>query len=159
MDYKNDERYWDINLLNKWFLVAATLWTVSMLWMFVDDNDDEFKYYQSEYYSILRDKTESDYNELYAEVSNLKAELELNLESKQADLELKKSLIQSIQDSIQKVKNQYAKINIDYKAIIVEVDVAKYLVEKEKAEHEYNEKSEATQTFNMVTKQKNILKK
>ena len=159
MDYKNDERYWDINLLNKWFLVAATLWTVSMLWMFVDDNDDEFKYYQSEYYSILRDKTESDYNELYAEVSNLKAELELNLESKQEDLELKKSLIQSIQDSIQKVKNQYAKINIDYKAIIVEVDVAKYLVEKEKAEHEYNEKSEATQTFYMVTKQKNILKK
>ena len=159
MDYKNDERYWNINLLNKWFLVAATLWTVSMLWMFVDDNDDEFKYYQNEYYSILRDKTESDYNELYTEVSNLKAELELNLELKQADLELKKSLIQSIQDSIQTVKNQYAKINIDYKAIIVEVDVAKYLVEKEKAKHEYNEKSEASQTFNMVTKQKNILKK
>ena len=64
MDYHNDERYWDINLLNKWFLIAATLWTLSMLWMFVDDNDDEFKYYQSEYYSILKDKTESDYNKI-----------------------------------------------------------------------------------------------
>ena len=46
MDYNNDERYWNISLLNKWFLIASLLWTVSMIWMFIDDNDDEFKYYQ-----------------------------------------------------------------------------------------------------------------
>ena len=66
MDYKNDERYWDITLLNKWFAFAAIIWTVTMVWMFIDDNDDEFKYYQSEYYSILKDKTEADYDQLYS---------------------------------------------------------------------------------------------
>ena len=39
MEYKNDERYWNIKLLNKWFLIAASLWTLSMIWMFFDDND------------------------------------------------------------------------------------------------------------------------
>ena len=66
MEYQNDERYWDIKLLNKWFLIAAALWTISMIWMFIDDNDDEFKYYQKEYYSILKDKTEKKYNVLYS---------------------------------------------------------------------------------------------
>ena len=159
MDYRNDERYWDIKLLNKWFVVAASLWTISMFWMFIDDNDDEFKYYQSEYYSILKDKTEDDYNKLYSEVSDIKNELELDLESKKAILDSKTELIQSINDSIQKIEDKYAKITIDWKALIVEVDVAKYLVEKEKAEHKYNEKSEATQKFNRLVSQKNSLKK
>ena len=66
MEYKNDERYWDIKLLNKWFFIAASLWTLSMIWMFIDDNDDEFKIYQQEYYNRLKLKTESKYNALYS---------------------------------------------------------------------------------------------
>ena len=96
MDYQNDERYWNINLLNKWFFIAASLWTLSMIWMFIDDNDDEFKYYQNEYYSILRDKTESDYNTLYIVVSHIKKELELDIQSKKELLDAKQNLIQSI---------------------------------------------------------------
>ena len=57
MDYKNDERYWDIKLLNKWFFIAAGIWSISMVWMFVFDNDDEFKYYQKEYFKKLKHKT------------------------------------------------------------------------------------------------------
>ncbi len=158
MDYQNDERYWDINLLNKWFVFAAIVWTLSMVWMFIDDNDDEFKYYQSEYYSILKDQTESDYNKLYEEVSDIKNQLELDLESKKLILNSQKDLIQSINDSIQKIKDKYAKVTIDWKALIVEVDVAKYLVEKEKAEHKYNEKSESTLSFNSLISKKKKLK-
>ena len=159
MQYKNDERYWNIKLLNKWFLIAALLWTLSMIWMFIDDNDDEFKYYQNQYYSILKDKTKSNYSKLYTEVSDIKKELELNLESKKQVLASNKHLTQSIQDSIQKVKDQYVKINIDYKSIIVEVDVSKYLVEKEKSQHKYNDKSEVAQNFKILTKKKNNVKK
>ena len=121
MDYKNDERYWNINLLNKWFAVAAAVWTLSMIWMFIDDNDDEFKYYQSEYYSILKDKTQNEFNDLFQEVSNVKAELEADLETKKLALDSKQNLIDAINDSIQTIKDQYAKINIDWKALIVEV--------------------------------------
>ena len=116
MDYKNDERYWDIKLLNKWFFIAASLWTLSMIWMFVDDNDDEFKTYQIEYYNLLKLKTESKYNDLYSEVSNLKKELESDLEEKKKVLESRQDEIQLITDSLQIQKNKYAKIDIDFKA-------------------------------------------
>lgn len=159
MDYKNDERYWNINLLNKWFLFAAAAWTLSMIWMFIDDNDDEFKYYQSEYYSILKDKTEADFNNLYQEVSDVKEQLESELESKKLILESKQDLIQSINDSVQLVKDKYSKVNIDWKALIVEVDVAKYLVEKEMAENQYNEVSEAALLFDDLNVKKVDLKK
>lgn len=159
MDYRNDERYWNITLLNKWFLFAAAAWTLSMIWMFIDDNDDEFKYYQSEYYSILKDKTETDFNNLYQEVSDVKAQLESELESKKLILESKNDLILSINDSIQLVKDKYSKVNIDWKALIVEVDVAKYLVEKEMAENQYNEVSEAALLFDDLNVQKVEMKK
>ena len=159
MDYKNDERYWDITLLNKWFAFAAIIWTVTMIWMFIDDNDDEFKYYQSEYYSILKDKTEADYDLLYSEVSDVKQKLELELENKKSILDSKMSLIDEINDSIQVAKDQYAKINIDFKATIAEVDVAKYLVEKEKADNKYNETSEVYNTYKKYINQRDDLKK
>ena len=49
MDYKNDERYWNIKLLNKWFAISSILFFASIAWMFLDDNDDEFKEYQREF--------------------------------------------------------------------------------------------------------------
>ena len=42
----NDERYWNINLLNKWFAISSIVFMGSFIWMFIDDNDDEFKKYQ-----------------------------------------------------------------------------------------------------------------
>ena len=47
--FKNDERYWDINLLNKWFAISSIIFLVCTVWVFVDDNDDEFKDYQREF--------------------------------------------------------------------------------------------------------------
>ena len=43
MNYFNDERYWDINLLNKWFAISSILFLISIIWMFVDANDDDYK--------------------------------------------------------------------------------------------------------------------
>ena len=159
MDYKNDERYWDITLLNKWFAFAAIIWTVTMVWMFIDDNDDEFKYYQSEYYSILKDKTEADYDQLYSEVSDVKQKLELELDNKKSILDSKINLINEINDSIQVAKDQYAKVNIDFKATIAEVDVAKYMVEKEKADNKYDETSEVYNNYIKYINQRDVLKK
>ena len=47
--FKNDERYWDINLLNKWFAISSIIFLACTVWVFVDDNDDEFKDYQREF--------------------------------------------------------------------------------------------------------------
>ena len=40
--FNNDERYWDINLLNKWFAISSIIFLAVTIWVFVDDNDDEF---------------------------------------------------------------------------------------------------------------------
>ena len=47
--FKNDERYWDINLLNKWFAISSIVFLGTIIWTFIDDNDDEFKEYQREF--------------------------------------------------------------------------------------------------------------
>ena len=47
--FNNDERYWDISLLNKWFAISSIIFLAVTIWVFVDDNDDEFKDYQREF--------------------------------------------------------------------------------------------------------------
>ena len=110
MDYNNDERYWNISLLNKWFLIASLLWTASMIWMFIDDNDDEFKYYQKKYYSILKDKTEEKYNSLYVEVKDIKESLELELKNKIIKMQDQQELLTLLNDSLIFEKNNFVKI-------------------------------------------------
>ena len=159
MDYNNDERYWNISLLNKWFLIASLLWTASMIWMFIDDNDDEFKYYQKKYYSILKDKTEEKYNSLYVEVKDVKESLELELKNKIIKMQDQQELLTLLNDSLIFEKDNFAQLSIDFKAKIVEVDVAKYLVEKEKSAHQYNEESPTSKNFKKLSLESKKLKK
>ena len=56
--FKNDERYWDINLLNKWFAISSIVFLITMVWTFIDDNDDEFKDYQREFRKLQIEKAE-----------------------------------------------------------------------------------------------------
>ena len=65
--FNNDERYWDIHKLNKWFAISSILFLVSMAWTFIDDNDDEFKIYQREFRKM----------EIEISEKNLQEELEL----------------------------------------------------------------------------------
>ena len=32
----NDERYWNIKLLNKWFAISSVLFLLSFIWMFIE---------------------------------------------------------------------------------------------------------------------------
>ena len=68
MEYKNDERYWNIKLLNKWFAISSILFLISIMWMFLDDNDDEFKNYQREFRKLETQITQS---KLDVELSNV----------------------------------------------------------------------------------------
>ena len=78
MDYFNDERYWNINLLNKWFAISSILFLISIIWMFIDDNDDDYKDYQKEF------------RKLSIKISETKLEEELALvESERKIYELK----------------------------------------------------------------------
>ena len=74
MDYKNDERYWNINLLNKWFAISSVLFLLSIGWMFLHDNDDEFKEYQRDFRKLEAQITQS---KLMQEIENVSSERDI----------------------------------------------------------------------------------
>ena len=69
--FKNDERYWNINLLNKWFAISSVVFLACTVWIFVDDNDDEFKEYQREFrkmqIQVAQEKLEQQAQEIEVE--------------------------------------------------------------------------------------------
>ena len=78
---KNEERYWDIILLNKWFAISSVIFLASMVWTFVDDNDDEFKEYQKEFrkleIKISEAKLEKELETIKSERSDYEKSLEI----------------------------------------------------------------------------------
>ena len=98
--FNNDERYWDIHKLNKWFAISSILFLVSMAWTFIDDNDDEFKIYQREFRKMEIEISEKNLQEelelvktdrLSYEKNLTEAETKLNTELNKLD-ELEKNL-------------------------------------------------------------------
>ena len=77
--FKNDERYWDINLLNKWFAISSLVFLAVIVWMFIDDNDDEFKEYQKEFRKLQVDITKSKLDEEQSLVEGKAEEFEAAL--------------------------------------------------------------------------------
>ena len=67
----NDERYWNIKLLNKWFAISSILFLLSFIWMFIDDNDDEFKKYQRAFRKL--------------EIENSRKKLQLEIDKIESD--------------------------------------------------------------------------
>ena len=69
--FNNDERYWDITLLNKWFGISSVLFMAVTIWIYVDDNDDEFKDYQREFrklqIEVAKDQLKQDSLDIAAE--------------------------------------------------------------------------------------------
>lgn len=130
---KQDERYWNINLLNKWFAITSVLFILSMVWMFIDDNDDDFKVYQKTFRKM---EVETAKVKLEDAVSEVKEEQKLyldKLKKAESNFEAKKEKIQQINEQITELKAQHYKANMDYLHKKAEIDALKYLVEKEKS--------------------------
>ena len=136
--FKNDERYWDINLLNKWFAISSIIFLACTVWVFVDDNDDEFKDYQREFrkmqIQVAQEKLEKQALDIEKEKSvyeNALLEAKKIYESKNAELNELESRLSSLKD---KHYNQ----NMKYQSHKANVDALKYLVEADNAHGEHN---------------------
>ena len=77
--FKNDERYWDINLLNKWFAISSIVFLIVLVWIFIDDNDDEFKDYQREFRKMQIEITKNKLDEEQGLVEDVSEDYELAL--------------------------------------------------------------------------------
>ena len=134
--FNNDERYWDIQKLNKWFAISSILFLISMGWTFIDDNDDEFKVYQREFRKMEIEVSEK---KLQQELEAVKAErvsYEEKLASAQSLLDTQNERLAELEETLQMLKARYYNENMIYQGQKAEVDGLKYLVEAENAHHD-----------------------
>ena len=130
---KKDERYWDIHLLNKWFAITSLLFVISMVWMFIDDNDDDFKSYQKTFRKMEVETAKEKLENAVSEVKEEQKQYRKSLERAQTNFESKKEKIEKIQEKIIELNAQSYKANMDYLHKKAEADALKYIVEKEKS--------------------------
>ena len=131
MDYKNDERYWNIKLLNKWFAISSILFLLSIGWMFLDDNDDEFKTYQKNFRKLEAQITQNKLNDELNNIINSRVEFEEKYNKEKINFDSFKNEIDSLNNLLEENNGIFYKINMDYLFFKAEVDVLKYLYEKD----------------------------
>ena len=110
----NDERYWNINLLNKWFAISSIIFMVSMIWMFIDDNDDDFKVYQRKFRQL---EIENEEKNLVAELEAVKEErvnYEEKLNGTQTSFEAKHSQLLETEKLLEDSKAKFYKANMNF---------------------------------------------
>ena len=131
MAHKNDERYWNIKKLNKWFAISSILFLLSYVWMFYHDNDDEFKRYQREFRKLEIEVSNKKLESALSDVQDQRVEYEekYNLELDKYNAKIVE--IDSLESNLEYVKGLFYKANMDYLFKKAEVDELKYLYEDE----------------------------
>ena len=138
MEYKNDERYWNIKLLNKWFAISSIIFMLSFIWMFYHDNDDEFKQYQREFRKIEIEGANKKLDLALASVQEERAVYEDKYKVALEDFNNKSEYIDSLNSDLDYVKGLFYKANMDYLFKKAEVDELKYLYEDEIVHSEHH---------------------
>ena len=134
--FNNDERYWDIQRLNKWFAISSILFLVSMAWTFIDDNDDEFKDYQRQFRQLEIEVTEKNLEKELEVVKADRVSYEEDLTDAQSKLDTQNEQLAELEATLITLKGRYYNENMIYQGQKAEVDGLKYLVEAENAGHD-----------------------
>ncbi len=131
--FKNDERYWDINLLNKWFAISSIIFLASTIWTFIDDNDDEFKEYQREFRKMQVEIEKEKLKDEWKLIEDDKAQYEEELAKANELFSYQKEELEALENALKELNGRYYKENMDYQAFKGEVDALKYHVEADNA--------------------------
>ena len=131
--FKNDERYWDINLLNKWFAISSIIFLAVTVWTFVDDNDDEFKDYQREFRKLEVEIAQKKLDDQATEIEKDMSAYQEALNIAKSEFETKKGRMNELAASLKILKDKHYDQNMQYASQKANVDELKYLVEAENA--------------------------
>ena len=160
--FKNDERYWDINLLNKWFAISSVVFLVVMVWVFIDDNDDEFKEYQKEFRKLQIEITKEKLNEEQSLVDGKSEEYELELARAVKLFDDKSEEVEKINSELGELRAGFYKTNLKFKGEKAELDVLKFKLESanlkggdesDVVRKDYKEKSSAFNELKVIKEQ------
>ena len=168
MDYFNDERYWNINLLNKWFAISSILFLISIIWMFVDDNDDDYKDYQKQFRKLSVQISGDKLKEELALVESERKIYESKYQEKFEEFENKESTLKFLENKLVEDKAAYYKANMEYLGKKADIDELKYLYEnqevhshdhkfhKNKYENEFNSQSKIAHSLKLLKEEKEL---
>ena len=129
--FKNDERYWDINLLNKWFAISSIIFLVCTVWIFVDDNDDEFKDYQREFRKMQVEVANTKLAEESLKVQQDQEKYENALAVAQDEFNSRSVELEALLNELKLLEDKHYNQNMLYQSQKANVEALKYLVEAE----------------------------
>jgi len=147
----NDERYWNINQLNKWFAISSIIFMVSIIWMFIDDNDDDFKVYQRKFRQL---EIENEEKKLIAELEAVKDErvgYEEKLTGAQTSFKAKQSQLLDAESLLVESQAKFYKANMNFLNQKSILDAEKFNYETAMLHlHEGDDPAEIEQTYQVV---------
>lgn len=129
------ERYYNILKLNKWFAISSILFVGIWFLVFADDYERSWKKYQHEFRQLEIEKTRNDIElAVTALESNPDYEsLMEDVEKAQLEVEARREAIETIQERIIELEAISHGINQEYQFAKANLDVAKY--DYEEAQH------------------------
>ena len=110
--FKNDERYWDINLLNKWFAISSIIFLICTVWIFVDDNDDEFKDYQREFRKMQVQVAQEKLEQQASQVEKERDVYDSALASAQREFDARSDDLKELEGKLGLVKNKHYDLSL-----------------------------------------------
>ena len=131
--FKNDERYWNINLLNKWFAISSVIFLVCTVWIFVDDNDDEFKEYQREFRKMQIQVAQEKLEQQAEDVKVEKEAYESALAAAKVEFDSRSVELNDLQNQLSDLKDVHYDQNMKFQSHKANVEALKYLVESDNA--------------------------
>ena len=155
--FKNDERYWDINLLNKWFAISSVVFFAVMVWVFIDDNDDEFKDYQKKFRKLEVAITEKNLSQEVAAVEGPRETYDQEFNKAQSAYDSQSDQVKSINNELGKLRADFYNINLKYSEQKAKLDVIKFHLESENA-HESNHETDTRKKYKTKTAELNEVK-
>ena len=160
----NQERYYNILKLNKWFALSSILFTAFWILVFADDFNRPWKKYQIEFRKIEIEKVKQDINleKVALEDSDEYESLINALSKSRSDLELESAKVEDIKSKIKLLNIELYKINQDFQFSKADMDAQRYAYEEalfghgniEEAEKKYNKLRTKTDKVFLVAENK-----
>ena len=160
----NQERYYNILKLNKWFALSSILFTAFWILVFADDFNRPWKKYQIEFRKIEIEKVKQDINleKVALEDSDEYESLINALSKSRSDLELESAKVEDINSKIKLLNIELYKINQDFQFSKADMDAQRYAYEEalfghgniEEAEKKYNKLRTKTDKVFLVAENK-----
>lgn len=147
------ERYYNILKLNRWFAISSIVFLGIWLLVFADDYNRPWKKYQKEFRQLEIENIQNDITNIKKQLEHNPEYLELNtsLKSAKKNLHNKTDEIDRLNEELEKLKAEYYGVNQNYQFTKAEYDVAKFYMDQ--ARHEQGDINEAMSKLEELDRQ------